>query len=191
MSEVKLRIDGDSSGAAKAIDDVKKKQKELDDVIQKATIASGIAFAGLSASIVGVLDAFSENEQAALRQEAVLKSTGFAAGLTASELDRMARALQDSTRFSDDNIASAQNALLTFTKIGRETFPEATKAVLDFAQANGVDATGAAQLLGRALNDPIRGVTQLSRAGIQFTEQQKNQMEALVKIRPLFSSNFP
>jgi hypothetical protein len=181
MSEVKLRIDGDSSGAAKAIDDVKKKQKELDDVIQKATIASGIAFAGLSASIVGVLDAFSENEQAALRQEAVLKSTGFAAGLTASELDRMARALQDSTRFSDDNIASAQNALLTFTKIGRETFPEATKAVLDFAQANGVDATGAAQLLGRALNDPIRGVTQLSRAGIQFTEQQKNQIEALVK----------
>jgi hypothetical protein len=52
----------------------------------------------------------------------------------------MANALQTTTRFTDDAILKGQNLLLTFTGIGKETFPAATQAMLDMATAMGTDA---------------------------------------------------
>jgi hypothetical protein len=43
----------------------------------------------------------------------------------------------------------------------------------------GTDASGEAVRLGKALNDPIQGISALTRVGIQFTDQQKEQIKAL------------
>src|SRR5438128_9623407 len=63
--------------------------------------------------------------------------------------------------------------LLTFTNIGRNVFPQATKTVLDMSQALGQDTKSSAIQLGKALNDPITGVSALQRVGVTFDDQQK------------------
>jgi hypothetical protein len=45
----------------------------------------------------------------------------------------------------------------------------------------GTDASTEAIRLGKALNDPVKGLTALSRVGIQFTAQQKEQIKALTE----------
>ena len=45
----------------------------------------------------------------------------------------------------------------------------------------GTDASGSAIQLGKALNDPIKGITALTRVGVTFTEQQKDQITTLVE----------
>ena len=71
--------------------------------------------------------------------------------------------------------------LLTFTKIGKAIFPQATEAALDMAQKFGGDATSQAVILGKALNDPIKGISALTRIGVQFTDAQKEQIKSMVE----------
>src|SRR5437899_10345755 len=67
--------------------------------------------------------------------------------------------------------------LLTFTNIGKNVFPQATKTVLDMSQALGQDAKSSAIQLGKALNDPITGVSALQRVGVTFSQVQKDQIK--------------
>jgi phage-related minor tail protein len=78
-------------------------------------------------------------------------------------------------------VLSAENLLLTFTSIGKDVFPQATKTVLDMSTALGQDTKASAIQLGKALNDPIVGVTALRRVGVQFTESQQDQIKVLVE----------
>jgi len=102
--------------------------------------------------------------------------------MTAKEIGNLAQAMQSLTLFDDEAIQSGENILLTFTNIGSTVFPQATMASLDMAQAMGMDASNAARLLGKALNDPTQGLSALSRVGIQFTDQQKAQIESMQKM---------
>jgi phage-related protein len=121
--------------------------------------------------------------QASLSQlDAVLKSTGGAAGVTADSITSMASQLQKITTFSDDAIISGDNLLLTFTNIGKDVFPDATKAMLDMSQALGQDVSSSAIQLGKALNDPVKGITALSRVGVSFTEEQKATIQSMVEM---------
>ena len=80
------------------------------------------------------------------------------------------------------------NLLLTFTKIGKDIFPDATAAVLDMAAALGTDANSAAKTLGKALQDPIKGMTALRRVGVILTEEQERQVKALIKQNDLYGA---
>lgn len=129
------------------------------------------------------------DQQTVLAQlEATLKSTGGAAGMTADELTNLGDSLSKVTRFSDDAIGSAENLLLTFTSIGRDIFPEATKTVLDMSTALGQDLKSSAIQLGKALNDPITGITALRRVGVQFTDAQEAQIKVLVESNDLLGA---
>jgi len=114
--------------------------------------------------------------------ETVIKSTGGAAGMTADELTKMADELSQVTRFSDDAIIGGENLLLTFTNIGKDVFPDATEAMLNMSTAMKQDLKSSALQLGKALNDPIDGVGALTRVGVQFTDEQKNVIESMVKM---------
>lgn len=132
--------------------------------------------AGIAFSVKGAMEA--EGIQAQLAQ--VLKSTGGAAGVTADAANELANSLSGLTPFEDDAILGAENMLLTFTSIGKEVFPDATETVLDMSQALGQDLKSSSIQLGKALNNPIEGVTALQRVGVRFTEAQKAQIETLV-----------
>lgn len=148
-----------------------------------AVALGGLAAAGVAAAAVlrqSVTDAAAA-QQAQAQLAAGVASTGMAAGLTTNELIELSGELQRLSGVEDDAIQKAEGVLLTFTKIGRETFPAATKATLDMAARLGTDLGSAAIQVGKALNAPIEGITALSRAGIQFTEQQKDQIKTLVE----------
>jgi len=147
-------------------------------------IGAGAAVAGIGALAVGLTESVkaamgAEEVQAQLA--AVLKSTGGAAGVSADMANALASSLQNVTRFEDDAILSGENMLLTFTNIGKDIFPDVTKTMLDMSQAMGQDVKSSAIQLGKALNDPIAGMSALSRVGVSFTEEQKAQIEALQK----------
>jgi len=147
-------------------------------------VMSGALVAGFGAATV-LTGKYIANTIAAEKVQtqlaARIKSTGAAAGLALGDLNKMAAALQRATTFDDESIGEAQALLLTFTKVTSENFGKATEAVLDMATAMGGDLKGAALQIGKALNDPVQGLTALSRAGVQFSDSQKEVIKNLVE----------
>lgn len=146
------------------------------------TVARGVTLAGGAIVAFGVksVKAFEESQNGIAQTNAVLKSTRGAAGVTAKAVTELASALQKTTKFSDEEVRSAENLLLTFTKIGKDIFPQATTAVLDMATALGEDTKSASIQLGKALQDPILGITALRRVGVNFSDAQKDVIKNLV-----------
>lgn len=157
----------------------------VNDGITKAAKAVGIGLlaAGGAAVAFGVssVKAFSESENVMAQTNAVLKSTGSIAGVTAEQTSSLANSLQKVTRFSDETIQSGENLLLTFTNIGKDIFPDATKVMLDMSQALGQDVKSSAIQVGKALQDPILGVTALRRVGVNFNDTQRDIIKNLVE----------
>lgn len=111
-----------------------------------------------------------------------IRSTGAAAGKTLGDLKGLASGLQSVTTFGDEDILQNVTApLLTFTKVQGDVFDRAQANVLDMATLLKMDLKSASILVGKALNDPIKGVSALSRSGVQFSEDQKKMIKALVE----------
>lgn len=142
-----------------------------------AAAAIGLLATGITTSI----NASRESRATQAQLEAALKSTGGAAGVTAGQLNEYAGQLQKVTNFDDDAVTGAQALLLTFTKVGGDVFPRATKAILDTSVAMGQDLKSSTVQIGKALNDPIQGITALTRVGVTFTEQQKEMIQTMVE----------
>ena len=132
-------------------------------------------------AIYGIVRNTIEAEKQMAQLEAVLKSTGHVAGLTSGELTKLADKLQAMSTYEDDAIVGAEALLLTFTRIGRDVFPEALQSILDLSTALGKDLSSSTTLVGKALNDPIAGLTALSKAGVQFADDQKKIISEMVK----------
>jgi phage-related protein len=87
----------------------------------------------------------------------------------------------------DEVIQSGENLLLTFGNVknglgkGNDVFNQTTAAALDMSAATGGDLNGSISALGKALNDPEKGLKKLAKSGVVFTDQQKEQVKALVK----------
>ena len=145
------------------------------------SLATGFGIYELVNQLKGAYLAAEEVSRVNARLEAVLKATGYAAGLTASNIDDMASKFMDLTGIDDEVIKGAQTVLLTFRNIGSDIFPEATQAMLDMSAVMGQDLQSSAVQLGKALNDPIEGVSALRRVGVQLTQQQEDQIKTLVK----------
>lgn len=124
-----------------------------------------------------------EQERVETQLEAVLRSTAHAAGLNADQLKNMASSFQQATTFGDEAVIGAQNMLLTFTNIGGDggIFERTTGTVLDMAAALGTDLKQQSIQVGKALNDPIKGVSALGEVGVAFTEDQKEMIKVLVE----------
>ena len=121
-----------------------------------------------------------DSAKAIAQVEAAVQSTGGAAGRSVAQLEEMAAGLQRISLYDDDQILKEVTAnLLTFTNVTGTEFDKAQVAILNLSTRLGTDLTSASVQVGKALNDPIKGVKALGRAGVQFTAEQKAQIEAL------------
>lgn len=128
------------------------------------------------------VDGFIEQEKAMADVNAALKSMGNASGKTSRELLKTSDALELKSMYDGDQILKEVTAnLLTFGNVANEQFDRAQQAALDMATRLGTGPKEAIIQIGKALNDPIKGVSALSRVGIQFTEDQKKVLESLVE----------
>ncbi len=188
----KVAVEGDAEAANKVrgygqvVDQTQGKSDKASGAIggmfkQALSFAAGQAiFAGLGILKDQIAGIFSEsmNAQEGLAQtNQVIASTKGVAGVTANAVLDLATQYSHLTKFSDDTVQASENMLLTFTNIGKNVFPMATKTVLDMSQALGQDTKSSAIQLGKALNDPIQGVSALQRVGVTFTQTQKDQIK--------------
>lgn len=125
--------------------------------------------------------AYDEAAQASAQLDATLKSTGNAANLSRKALDEQAQSLMNMSRFDDDAVTSAQALLGTFTNIGDKVFMDTIPAIADLAAKMGTDLESQTIRVGKALNDPIKGVSALTKVGVNFSDKQKKLIESLVK----------
>jgi len=151
-----------------------------------ALVGGAAALGGLVATLKIGIDEFMGAQKVLAQTGAVLKSTGGAANVTSKQIGTMSESLMKLSGVDDEAIQSGQNLLLTFTKIRNETgkgnniFDHATLAMTNPSVPAGKDLSSSAILVGKALNDPVKGVGALSRAGVQFTASQKDTIKALV-----------
>jgi hypothetical protein len=156
-----------------------------------AVIAAGAL--GFLVTQVGLgLRSLSQLDDVVTQTNAVLRSTKGAAGENAKAIRDLATKYEDLNATIDDTvIQSGENLLLTFTNIRKNAFEPTLKAALDMNQALGggeAGLQGTIQRLGKALNDPIKGLTALQRVGVTFTATQKKQIEAAVKAGDTFKA---
>ena len=143
----------------------------------------GVAVAALTA----LAYASSKAVQAYGVQEAAEKSLGQALENTGSKvplstLTKYASSLQKVTKFGDEAILASQALLVTLGgNFAEATLRKATTVMLDFSAVMGTDAKASALILGKALGDPIRNVTLLSRYGISFTKQETEKIKVLTE----------
>jgi phage-related protein len=190
LASIQVRFGADTSGFSSAINRMKQETGGLTSGI-KSMLGSALSFAAGQAIFNVVGDAvhflgdqfkacLAESAAAAVelaQTNAVLKSTKDASGQTAQSVLNLADKFSHLTMFSDDAVQSAENILLTFTSIGKNIFPQATQATLDLSQAMGQDWKTSAIQVGKALNDPLHGLTNLQRIGVSFSQTQKDMIK--------------
>ncbi len=153
-------------------------------------IAAGMAVVG-AAVAAGLRVAVDEAAEAAVvgrQTDAVIRSTGGAANVTKGHLEDLAGSLSKVAAVDDEVIQSAGNVLLTFKAVrnevgeGNDIFDRTVEAALDMSAALGGDLQGATLQLGKALSNPVQGLTALRKAGVDFTAQQREQIAAMVAV---------
>jgi phosphoglycolate phosphatase-like HAD superfamily hydrolase len=162
--------------------------------LQKSFEKKGQQIAGLGKSLtLGLtlpLTAFAakgikeaQDTAAAMAQvNAAIASMGPVAGRTSAQLSSMADKLEMQSLFEADQILSKVTAnLLTFGNISGQAFDKAQQAALNLSARMGTDLQASALMVGKALNDPIKGMTALGRAGLQFSEAQRTAIKAMVE----------
>ncbi|GAA3022208.1 phage tail protein [Microbacterium dextranolyticum] len=142
-------------------------------------VGAGVAIGALG---VEAFKAVAEVERLNAQTSAALTSTGGAAERSIDQITGLADSLERMSGVEAETIQAGQNMLLTFTNIKGTNFDAATKSALDMSVAMGTDMTSAATLVGKALNDPIKGVGALSKVGVQLTADQKAMVEQMTAV---------
>ena len=187
---LKAVITGDASGYEAAVSKAKKASDTLSSSIGQISKLMTTAFSvvGISASISSITkfgnecvkSAESANKSLSILNN-TLKVTGATAWTTSDDLVKMSEDIAYSTNYTVGEIQDMQSVLLGFKNITGDTFRDASDAITDMATVMGMDLKSAVQTVGKALDDPIKGLDSLKRQGFAFTEEQKEQMKVLVE----------
>jgi hypothetical protein len=124
---------------------------------------------------------FEALEKAVTRVDTVLKSTKFGAGFSSQDIQNQAEELGKGIVNKRAEILDAQGMLLSFRDVKGVKFEDTMKSVADFATFYKESMTDAALQVGKAVNDPLRGMTRLQRMGVEFSEQQKEQIKNYIQ----------
>jgi hypothetical protein len=160
-----------------------KRSKEIERSVSRlqSKITSGLAGLIGAFSFAKIIKATSEAEKALAALDNAVRNNAGAAGASTQQLADFSGELQKLTTFSDDSIQGMQALLLSFRQIGGNEFKRAQVAVLDLATALGKDLNSSALLVGRALADPVKGMTALGRAGVVLSKEQQGIIKSLVQ----------
>ena len=175
-------FEGGLTGAQKTLKrfsrDMAKIGQQVSSVGQTLTLGLTVPIAAFG---VASVNAAQQSADAFAQVEAALKSMGGASGRSAEQLQASAKALQNMAAIDDDEILRNVTAnLLTFGKVSGPAFDRAQVAIVDLATRMKMELQPATLLVGKALNDPIKGLTAMGRAGIQFSADQKTMIKSMV-----------
>lgn len=124
---------------------------------------------------------FKEAEQALNGLNAALKATDSASGITAREITALGEAVEANTLFKKEEIQKAAASLTSFQNVAGDTFTRALSLSADLATRLGTDLPSAADLLGKALENPEEGLGRLARKFSDLSPAQKETISNFVK----------
>jgi hypothetical protein len=187
-------------GIDKAIADFKKLEttgQKAAFAIKKAALPAAAALVAIGATAVSAIKAGEAFATANARVANIADSMGLFGTETKAVTDRLLTLAEATARqIGVDNLSikATQAKLLTFKnlaatadKVG-SSFDRATMAALDMASAGFGSAEQNAVQLGKALEDPIKGITALAKSGITFTASEKKKIETLVESNKLLEA---
>lgn len=197
-----IRVVGDATNATKSLKKFGADVGTLEGTLVKASsgmskmfAAVGVALAGgaIVRGITTLTNAAYESQKVMKQTEAIVTATGAAARMSAGQIGDLAESLSLKTAIDDEAIQTSLNLLLTFKQVrneageGNDVFNRAAQAMLDLGNVFGSSDAAAVQL-GKALSDPVRGVTALRRSGINFSQSQQDMIKALVDSNKLLDA---
>jgi hypothetical protein len=188
-----LTISFDSKAVQRGLAGIKSRLSDIGKIGLKAFKVIGVAAIAGVAGVAALAVKLNSIGEAATTSENRVKNIVKQMGLFGDESGKVAKKLIDFAKITsrqlgidEEIIQMTQAKLSTFKELAAtadETggaFDRATMAALDMAAAGfGTAETNAVQL-GKALNDPIKGITALTRSGITFTGEQKNLIASFV-----------
>jgi hypothetical protein len=155
--------------------------------VAKFGAIAGAAFGAVSFGLVKVAEAAATSNA---RIEQINKSMGLFGGAAQQVTDRLIKLSETqamATGIDRNAIKETVAKLLTFKELAATAdtvggaFDRATQSAIDLSAAGFGSATENATQLGKALNDPIKGITALNRSGVTFTAQEKEKIKVLVE----------
>jgi phage-related minor tail protein len=157
--------------------------KEAMDGIQESIEGVKGGFEALIAAfaVEKIIEATGEAQQAMGQLSAVIRSTGGAAGVSVQQVQELSESLAKLSGKDTAVVTSMEAMLLSFRGMSATILPQASQAVMDLSARFGMDLTSAARLVGRAMADPVKGMTALSRAIGQLDPAQKNAITNFMK----------
>ena len=176
---------------SRELDRLKTPMEKIGAVSKTLAPAAQIGLVALGGLAVGAIRAAEEAQVADNRLDSVARSMGLFGHSTDDVTDRL-KAFADATSkkvaVDDELIKSTQAQLLTFEFLAKTAgtaggaFDRATIAAFDMAAVFGGTGEDNAVRLGKALQDPISGVTALRRVGVQLSDQQEEMIEKAKEI---------
>lgn len=183
---VVINFIGNAKNLHKTIDETKGRFGGLKKHISSVFLGLGIGTAVIG-GLKSTMDAAKETLAVSRETTTRIKEMGAESWISAGHVNDLATAISNKTGKDDEAIQSGANMLLTFGKIrnevgkGNDIFDQATQVATDMAAKFGGDASNNAIRLGKALNDPIKGMTALGRIGVQFDPIQQKTIRNFVK----------
>ena len=171
----------------KALGDQQTKTQRVQGATQRMAVPAAAAFAAVSAAAVGLAKAGETASTSNARIEQTFKAIGETTNTAAKEAIKYGEALARQTGIDTDTVKLAQSKLATFKAVSDETarsegiYNRATTAAADLAASGFGSMDATAVQLGKALQDPVKGMTALTRVGVTFTEAQQSQIAAMVE----------
>jgi phage-related protein len=188
MAEIRtlnLKLLANISNFVKGMDQATKESQAFAKKVDRAGKAAGRAFVGIAGGAILAAKGLEQAEIASAKLENVLSSMGFENSV--KRVDAYAESLQNLTAVDADVIKATQTKLATFANLTKTVdtaggaFDRATVAALDLAAAGFGSAESNAVQLGKALEDPIKGITALTKSGVTFTKEEKEKIKVLVE----------
>jgi hypothetical protein len=190
---ISIPVTGNTAPLRKSLTSAEKQIKRFADQskqdMKRAATAFAVAAGGAAILATRMNAAFEEMSTANARIVQISKQMGQFNGQVNATTDRiikLARATALKTGVDVNQIKTMQAQLLTFSEVTKtatdvgSSFDRATQAAIDMQAAN-VGGADSAIALGKALQDPIRGITALRRVGVSFTDQERDKIAALVE----------
>lgn len=178
--DVIAEVGGFASGLDKSERRAEKWRKKVEAEAKLAGLALGTAIAA-AVVMIGRNTIAAEREVAQL--DAIIRSTGGAAGYTRQQLLDMADTLSSKSTFSGGEIVEAQTRLLSYSGILASNIPRAMQAVIDQSARLGISVSQSAETIGRALESPSKAAAALAQQGFgaAFTKEVRGTIDELVK----------
>lgn len=184
LGTLTIDVIAEIGGFASGLDKSERRTEKWRQNIEKQAKLVGVA---LGTAIAAGMVLIARNTVAAEREvaqlDAIIKSTGGAAGYTRQQLLDMADTLSSKSTFSGGEIVEAQTRLLSYSGILGTNIPRAMQAIIDQSARLGISVSQSAETIGRALESPSKAAAALAQQGFgaAFTKEVRGTIDELVK----------